>query len=176
MVGALLSLHHLALHSASLGTEQTVKGDASKSGKFPGVWFTFSFKEQELQTIFIICKAIQLQSIGSQKTPHTLKEAGFVTKQWHFRGEAAPKVNVDSVADSAAILAHNPSQFLHKKWVIHSNPDLTSNMVPGAIPLNASDKAYDVLHKNIFLLAVHIKSTYEHITLTNFMSLEHLPN
>jgi len=30
----------------------------------------------------------------------------------------------------------DPSQFLHKKWVIHSNPDLTSNMVPGAIPLS----------------------------------------
>jgi len=52
------------IQGASLGTEQTVKGDASKFGKFPGVWFTFSFKEQELQTIFIICKAIQLKSIG----------------------------------------------------------------------------------------------------------------
>jgi len=33
----------------------------------------------------------------AKDTTHVLKEAGFVTKHWHFGGEAAPKVNVDSV-------------------------------------------------------------------------------
>jgi len=41
------------IQGENLGTEQTVKGDASKSGKFPGVGPTFSFREQELQTIFL---------------------------------------------------------------------------------------------------------------------------
>jgi len=40
------------IQGESLGTEQTVKGSAGESGKFPGVRPIFSFRKQELQTIF----------------------------------------------------------------------------------------------------------------------------
>jgi len=52
------------IQGESLGTEQTVKGGADKSGEFPGVGSTFSFRKQEFQTIFIICNVIRLTSIG----------------------------------------------------------------------------------------------------------------
>jgi len=49
-----------------------------------------------------IDEALQL----AKDTTHVVKEAGLVIKHWNFGGEAAPSVNVDSVADSAAVPAH----------------------------------------------------------------------
>jgi len=87
------------------------------------------------------------------------KEAGFVIKHWHFEGEAAPRVNVDLLADSATVptqtiqvlgVGWKPVKdkltfetrlnFSIKKRGIYSNPDLTSTMVPEAIPLSLTHR------------------------------------
>jgi len=70
-----------------------------------------TYVDDIIDSVETIDEALQL----AKDTTHVVKKAGLVIKHWNFGGEAAPRVNVDSVAGSAAVPAHT-IQALRVGW------------------------------------------------------------